>query len=408
MHHKRLLSLVLVFTLGISLGSCSNEKESMASTAPSAPPVLSGQWKQINSDSEDSYHGAIIDGDVIEIYWVSDGGDTRSLYWSGSFDAPTAVEEPYSWESKKDSEKTEHSMFSSQDDSKTFTYENGQISYSSSVLGTTSKIKLEKQEWEPGLKIEPEKLIDEPLPEKSSGREEISCFPFIFDGIEFSIPDYYDVAEDSSDELPYFSSTTGDFVALLFNTYNYEDKTSFDSDIESSIGDLCSEITSFDNSSMAGLPGFYITGIRQDNDTSLIMDMNIMVVYNANTQKATGIVLMSLGHPKYDYSSDFDNIINTAKLQNSSGSFSGIRPEFKEAMDSYEAFFDEYVAFMKEFAEADNTLSLLSDYSDYMAQYAETMEKLDAIGEEDMSTEEALYYMDVSTRISKKLIEVMQ
>ena len=55
----------------------------------------------------------------------------------------------------------------------------------------------------------------------------------------------------------------------------------------------------------------------------------------------------------------------------------GIRPEFKEAMDSYEAFFDEYIAFMKEYANAgpEDMLDMMGDYTEYLKQYAEAMEK---------------------------------
>lgn len=84
----------------------------------------------------------------------------------------------------------------------------------------------------------------------------------------------------------------------------------------------------------------------------------------------------------------------------------GIRPEFKEAMDSYEAFFDEYVAFMEKYAESDDTTSLLADYSNYMSQYAEVMKKMDAIDEDELSTAEAAYYLEVSTRITQKLATV--
>lgn len=60
-----------------------------------------------------------------------------------------------------------------------------------------------------------------------------------------------------------------------------------------------------------------------------------------------------------------------------------IRPEFKEAVDSYEDFFDEYVAFMEKYSESDDTASMLADYSSYMTQYAETMEKMESIDEDD-------------------------
>lgn len=87
---------------------------------------------------------------------------------------------------------------------------------------------------------------------------------------------------------------------------------------------------------------------------------------------------------------------------------SGIRPEFKAAMDSYEKFFDEYCAFMKKYKESNNASSMLADYTKYMAQYTDMMAKLDAVDENELSSEEALYYAEVSNRISSKLLEVAQ
>lgn len=42
----------------------------------------------------------------------------------------------------------------------------------------------------------------------------------------------------------------------------------------------------------------------------------------------------------------------------------GMRPEFKEAMDAYEAFFDDYCDFMKKFNESPDDLSLLGEYTE--------------------------------------------
>lgn len=110
------------------------------------PADLTGDWKQVNSSSDDSYQQATISGDTIEIYWVSDNGDSKSLYWAGSFEAPTTADEPYSWESKNDHDKTDSALMASSDDTKKFTYEKNQISYEASALGTTTTIRLEKQD----------------------------------------------------------------------------------------------------------------------------------------------------------------------------------------------------------------------------------------------------------------------
>lgn len=83
-----------------------------------------------------------------------------------------------------------------------------------------------------------------------------------------------------------------------------------------------------------------------------------------------------------------------------------ISPEFKEAMDSYEIFFDEYCEFMKKYSETEDTSSMLVDYAKYMGQYAETMAKMSAINEDELSDAELLYYIEVTGRITTKLSEV--
>lgn len=83
-----------------------------------------------------------------------------------------------------------------------------------------------------------------------------------------------------------------------------------------------------------------------------------------------------------------------------------INPDFKAAMDSYEEFFDEYVAIMRKYKENPADLSILTDYSNYMSQYADMMQKLEKWENEDLNAAETAYYIDVQARISKKLLEV--
>ena len=75
-------------------------------------------------------------------------------------------------------------------------------------------------------------------------------------------------------------------------------------------------------------------------------------------------------------------------------------------MDSYEKFFDEYVAIMKKYKANPADLSILADYAKYMAQYADMMKKMEDWESKDLNTEEMAYYIDVQARISKKLMEV--
>lgn len=84
----------------------------------------------------------------------------------------------------------------------------------------------------------------------------------------------------------------------------------------------------------------------------------------------------------------------------------GMRPEFKEALDSYEAFFDEYCKFMKKYKENPGDMELLSDYADFMKKYTETMQKMEALDDGDLNDAELKYYLQVTNRINEKLIEV--
>lgn len=143
--------LIILFTgCSSTPKSPENDDKTPANTTESkAPekqiPDLTGEWKQVNSNSEESYQAATISGDTIEIYWISDNGDTKSLYWAGSFVAPTTANEPYKWDSKNDHSKTENALLASNDDTKTMTYQNGVLSYEASSMGTTTTVKLKKQ-----------------------------------------------------------------------------------------------------------------------------------------------------------------------------------------------------------------------------------------------------------------------
>lgn len=83
-----------------------------------------------------------------------------------------------------------------------------------------------------------------------------------------------------------------------------------------------------------------------------------------------------------------------------------VDPEFKAAMDSYEAFFHEYCNFMRAYNESSDPAALAGEYADYMKQYAETMDKLSQIDESALSSADALYYAEVVGRITQEMAEV--
>lgn len=137
----KIISLLMILSM-LFLSACGSTN---TSKTPTEPADLTGEWKQTNSNSTDSWQAATIEGKTIAIYWVSDNGNTKSLYWAGTYVAPTTPDEPYSWDSENDRSQTDSSFLASGDATKTITYQKGKLSYSVSALGTTTTVILEKQ-----------------------------------------------------------------------------------------------------------------------------------------------------------------------------------------------------------------------------------------------------------------------
>lgn len=98
--------------------------------------------------------------------------------------------------------------------------------------------------------------------------------------------------------------------------------------------------------------------------------------------------------------------VEPEESEENSSSSDEIRPEFKEAMDSYEAFYDEYCAFMKKYNENSGDLKLLGEYSDMLEKLAEMDEKFSAWEEEDLNAAELKYYAEVNGRVTQKLLDI--
>ena len=84
----------------------------------------------------------------------------------------------------------------------------------------------------------------------------------------------------------------------------------------------------------------------------------------------------------------------------------GMHPDFKAAMDSYEEFMDEYVAFMKKYSDNPSDLGLLADYAKFMSEYDDFVEDFEKWEDADLNTEETKYYIEVQSRVAQKLLEV--
>ena len=63
-------------------------------------------YDRSSDDTKGLLHVAVSSGDKISIDWVSDGDNSTSIHWVGTFAAPTNAAEPYTWTSQRDTEGT--------------------------------------------------------------------------------------------------------------------------------------------------------------------------------------------------------------------------------------------------------------------------------------------------------------
>ncbi len=80
-----------------------------------------------------------------------------------------------------------------------------------------------------------------------------------------------------------------------------------------------------------------------------------------------------------------------------------IRPEVKEAIDAYEKFIDEYIAFMEKYEESDGSdLGMLMEYMTFISDLEEYLEKMDDL-ENDLTDAESWYFLEVMNRCNEKI-----
>lgn len=135
----------------------------------------------------------------------------------------------------------------------------------------------------------------------------------------------------------------------------------------------------------------------------LTLDGEMLVLENNGNKMYFEKVSSEQSIPKKEAATDSAD--NAATETSSSEEVSA---DFKQTMDEYEAFFNEYLDFMDTYNSSTDPTALMDDYQSIMTQYTETMDALNSIDTSSLSTADLNYYTEVSTRISQKLVEAGQ
>jgi len=134
-HKKLILTVALIMVLGVVIGGCSNSPSHSLQTQTFS---WNGTWV----DPQNNMSATIAD-DTIEINIVD--GDSSGLYWKGTWPVVETVSDGLVIVSQGDDEAMSESFFGSSDGTKTFVYDDNELSFPFRVLGITTTLYLKKK-----------------------------------------------------------------------------------------------------------------------------------------------------------------------------------------------------------------------------------------------------------------------
>lgn len=261
-------------------------------------------------------------------------------------------------------------------------------------------------------------------PEKNGFNEKTNKL-FTFNNYNMSLPSYWDDKSEKEDNILFYAETSGKVAMLQIGKIA---KTYFDftpENVEKAKDAIFMSILDGLNAEYSDINSqFYETSFVKGylfscklNIKGYPSKMKIFAFISSSDDTITSIGIIETDNTRFTYNNDFKKIIDSIKhlndydYNNSNNNtsnkktdlISGIRPEFKAAMDSYEAFYDEYVAFLKRYFDRPLGLDLTDEYENMETKQADMDRKFELWRDFDLNYMELTYYLGVADRTVKKL-----
>lgn len=229
-------------------------------------------------------------------------------------------------------------------------------------------------------------------------------------GYSFEIPDYYVLNEELSGENNTDYKVAAGEAVIRFAT---DDETAGNKD----------EFDSIRDDYIKGIMSGAAEDAKADgNDFTCTVNGSpcsgrVELLYNEPMHTLVAAIFMQQDASSADYLPDFEKVMASAKLvasesaESSAGEESDtdsglLSPEFKKTMDDYEAWFDHYCEVMKKYQEDSSNIELISEMTDLLSEETEMLEQMENMDQSQMNSAELAYYIEVTARIEKKLLEV--
>ena len=135
---RKALALLAMIVSIFTLAACGDTHGASSSKNPSS---LVGEWRQVNSNPN-GWMTASISGESIQVNLVS--RDSSSIFWLGSFDTNRTPIGKFKVVSLGDQDAMKLMIAASSESKKTFTYNNGDLSFEFSALGSSTTVHMKK------------------------------------------------------------------------------------------------------------------------------------------------------------------------------------------------------------------------------------------------------------------------
>ena len=225
-------------------------------------------------------------------------------------------------------------------------------------------------------------------------------------GYSFEIPDYYVLNEENSgDDHTDYRAGDGEAVIRFATEKTSGTNTDFEEAYDTILDNLANGIA--DDAKRDG--NYYTATVNGDPCSG-----KIEAFYNEKLNTLVYALFLQQDTSSTDYLPDWEKVLSSKKTieaasgeSDSSESDSGVlSPEFKKTMDDYEAWFDHYCEVMKKYNENPSDMELLSEMTDLIAEETKMLEQMENMDQSEMNKAELAYYIEVTARIEKKLLEV--
>ena len=252
----------------------------------------------------------------------------------------------------------------------------------------------------------------EPVREDMAGFDSETNEMIEIGGYSFEIPDYYVLNEELTGETnnDYRIADGEAVVRFAADDKSAGSKDEFDSIYDEYLRGVMSGIS--ENTKADG--NSFTCEVNGDPCSG-----RAELLYNESIHTLVTVIFMQRDASTADYLPDFEKVMKSAKQTEADSADSNLSekasddsdsallsPEFKQTMDDYEAWFDHYCEVMKKYKEDSSNLELLSEMTDLLSEETTMLEQMENMDQSEMNTAELAYYLEVTARIEKKLLEV--